>query len=79
MVRTSLRKMFDRLPWSILVILSLFLGLAPFQPQPHLVEKISMLMNGTLHSLIDVFDLLFHTTPLILLLIKLTLTFRTPP
>jgi hypothetical protein len=77
MARTSLRKIFDRLPWSILIILSLFLGLAPFHPQPHLVEKISMFINGTLHSPMDIFDLVFHSVPLLLLSIKLTLTIRT--
>jgi hypothetical protein len=69
--------MFDRLPWSILVILSLFLGLAPFHPQPHLIEKILMLMGGKLHSFVDIFDLLFHAAPLVLLSIKLILTFQT--
>jgi hypothetical protein len=38
---------------------------------PHVVEKILMLKNGTLHRPIDIFDLIFHLTPLILLILKL--------
>ena len=61
----------DRIPTSILLIAALFIGLAPFVPEPHVVEKIRMLINGTLRKPIDIFDLLFHLFPLILLLVKL--------
>ena len=33
----------DRIPTGRLVIAALLLGLAPFHPQPHLVEKLGML------------------------------------
>jgi len=61
----------DRLPFSILVVAAIFLGLAPFVPEPHVVEKIRMLLNGTLRRPIDIFDLFFHLAPLILLILKL--------
>jgi len=61
----------DRIPLSLLIVAAVFLGLAPFAPEPHLVEKLRMLMHGTLRKPIDVFDLFFHLAPLILLLIKL--------
>ena len=61
----------DRLPFSILVIAAIFLGLAPFVPEPHVVEKIRMLLTGTLRRPIDIFDLFFHLAPLILLILKL--------
>jgi rhodanese-related sulfurtransferase len=44
------------------VLASLTLGLAPFFPQPHVVEKLGMLVSGDLAS-IDWFDLLMHGAP----------------
>jgi hypothetical protein len=61
----------DRIPYSILVPLAVFLALAPFAPEPHLWEKLKMLANGTLVKPIDIFDLFLHGTPLVLLLLKL--------
>ncbi len=58
---------------SLLVVLCLTLGLAPFTPEPHLWEKLQMLAAGQLNKLIDVFDLLLHGAPWLLLLIKLLL------
>ncbi len=60
----------DRLPYGTLAIPALFLGLAPFYPEPHLLEKIKMLGAGTLSRPIDIFDLFLHGAPLLLLLIK---------
>jgi hypothetical protein len=61
----------DRIPLQTLILISLLLGLAPFYPEPHLWEKLKMLAAGTLSKPIDIFDLLMHGTPLLLLLIKL--------
>jgi len=36
------------LDYKILIPLVLILGFAPFFPQPHIVEKLRMLANGTL-------------------------------
>lgn len=55
----------------ILIIGAVLLGAAPFSPQPHLVEKLGMLFHGNLTRSIDIFDLLFHSVPIILLIIKL--------
>ncbi len=44
----------------MLVIAALALGLAPFSPEPHLVEKLRMLVNGDLRRPLDIFDLLMH-------------------
>ncbi len=51
---------FDALPLGVILIPALFLGLAPFVPEPHLVEKIRMLANGDLNKPIDIFDLIMH-------------------
>jgi len=61
----------DKLPWNILIIGSLTLGLAPFIPEPHLFEKIRMLFQGTLSRPIDIFDLLMHGAFPLLLLLKI--------
>jgi len=61
----------DGMPLSLLLLLALLLGLAPFRPEPHLWEKLKMLAAGTLVRPIDIFDLLLHATPVVLLLVKL--------
>ena len=69
-------KRIDSIPLPFFIVLSLFLGLAPFFPEPHLVEKFRMLVNGELTRPLDMFDLLLHGTPWVLLFIKLSLYFR---
>jgi hypothetical protein len=58
------------LPYGLLVPVALLLGLAPFRPEPHLVEKIRMLLSGTLYRPIDIFDLVLHGSPLVLLVVR---------
>jgi hypothetical protein len=65
------RNLFDRMPLSILIVLCLTLGLAPFAPQPHLWEKLGMLASGELTRALDIFDLLLHGSPWLLLVAKL--------
>lgn len=64
-------KYIDNISLINFVVFAGFLGLAPFVPEPHLVEKLRMLSEGTLSKPIDIFDLLMHATPWILLGIKL--------
>lgn len=61
----------DRTPLPLLVLATLMLGLAPFLPEPHLWQKLKMLAVGELVKPIDVFDLILHATPAVLLIIKL--------
>jgi len=61
----------DRTPLNLLLIAALMLGLAPFFPEPHLWEKLKMLATGTLRQPVDIFDLLMHGTPVLLLVAKL--------
>lgn len=58
-------------PYRWLVPIAILLALAPFRPEPHLVEKLRMLVGGTLKRPIDIFDLALHATPLLLLLVRL--------
>ena len=61
----------DRTSLIAFLIIALTLGLAPFVPQPHVIEKITMLFNGELSKPIDIFDLFLHGTPWVLLAVKL--------
>jgi hypothetical protein len=61
----------DRISLSLLLPAALLLALAPFVPEPHLWEKLKMLFAGTLTRPIDIFDLLLHGGPLVLLVLKL--------
>jgi hypothetical protein len=61
----------DRIPLHILIIAALLLGLSPFFPEPHLWEKLKMLAAGELVRPLDIFDLLMHATPVVLLGIRL--------
>ncbi len=64
------------LDYRFLIPIALLLGLAPFYPQPHIVEKIRMLMAGTLKRPIDIFDLFWHAWPFALLLYRIVLDIR---
>ena len=61
----------DRIPFTILIVLAIFMLLAPFRPMPHVVEKIIMLKNGTLNRPIDIFDLIYHILPTVVLALKI--------
>ena len=73
---TELFTAIDSLPWLLVIVLCLTLGLAPFMPEPHIVEKLRMLRQGTLSKPIDIFDLLLHAAPFLLLLFKVLLMLR---
>lgn len=61
----------DRFPLLWLAALALWLAVAPVVPEPHLVEKWRLLVQGTLSRPLDIFDLLLHTVPLVLLALRL--------
>lgn len=66
----------DRTPVVLFLAAALTLGLAPFVPEPHVWEKLRMLVSGTLSRPIDIFDLLLHGIPWVLLVVKLGLMAR---
>ncbi|MCP4992216.1 MAG: RND transporter [Gammaproteobacteria bacterium] len=61
----------DEFPLGLVVMAALLLGLAPFVPEPHLWGKLKMLFAGTLVRPLDIFDLLLHGTPVVVLVLKL--------
>ena len=64
-------KYIDRIPLIPLAIAAVFMSLAPFSPEPHLLEKSRMLINGELSKPIDIFDLFWHSFLIVLLAIRL--------
>ena len=64
-------KLLDKVPAWILLLLAVMLGIAPLGSQPHLVEKLGMLVEGNLVRPIDIFDLVLHSICIVLLMIKL--------
>ncbi|MGV6859672.1 MAG: RND transporter [bacterium] len=66
-----------QIPVVPLAIISAMLAVAPFNGEPHLLEKLRMLVHGELVKPLDMFDLFLHGTPLIVLILRLTM-FRPP-
>jgi len=66
-----MRKLFDKVPLVLLIVVCLTLGLAPFMPEPHIWEKLKMLATGALVRPVDIFDLFLHGSPWMLLIVKL--------
>lgn len=66
----------DRLDWITVALVCATLGLAPFTPEPHVVEKLRMLATGELVRPIDIFDLAMHGLPWIVLSLKALRTLR---
>lgn len=61
----------DNIPLLVLVALAAWMAIAPITPEPHLIEKLRMLSQGSLTKPLDMFDLGLHTAPLVLLAIRL--------
>jgi hypothetical protein len=49
--------------WILPLLACLTLGLAPFFPQPHIIEKVRWLIEGRPFRRIDILDFLFHGAP----------------
>ena len=65
-------KWVDKIPLVPLVGAAILLAVLPLHSTPHLLEKLGMLVQGTLVKPIDIFDLFMHGTPAALLIIRLT-------
>ncbi len=61
----------DRVPLPGLILVAVWMAVAPITPEPHLLEKFRMLSQGTLTVPLDIFDLLMHAAPLVLLGMRL--------
>ncbi|VAW91244.1 hypothetical protein MNBD_GAMMA22-2678 [hydrothermal vent metagenome] len=70
-------KILDKIPYPLVIIIAIFLAIAPPTGEPHLIEKLKMLGNLNLSKFIDMFDLFLHSSPLIVLLLKIIRTVMT--
>jgi hypothetical protein len=61
----------SELDLKFLLPVAILLALAPFAPEPHLVEKLRFLSEGTLTKPIDIFDLFMHGSGLVLVAARL--------
>jgi hypothetical protein len=61
----------DQFSLTLIIIACILLGLAPFFPEPHIWEKLKMLAAGDLTRPLDIFDLILHATPFVVLILKL--------
>ena len=71
-------KYIDKIPLLPLAMAAIFMSLAPFAPEPHLVEKLRMLSNSELTKGIDIFDLFWHSFLIVLLAVRLIRYKKTP-
>ena len=60
-------------PFPILIVVAVLMLGSPFVPEPHLVEKARMAMNGTLTRPLDLFAVAWHLLPTALLVWKTVL------
>ena len=68
----------DQISWPLVAILCLTVGLAPYVPEPHVWEKLRMLLAGDLRRGIDIFDLAMHGAPWAFALLKAVRGLRQP-
>ena len=61
------------IPYTFLVGAAVLMALMPFQPEPHLVQKFDMFMAGNLTKPLDIFDVVWHLLPMLLILTKYVL------
>ena len=72
----AISELVAKLPWSMIILFCLTLGLAPFFPIPHMWEKLKMFSSGTLVRQNRLVRFIMHAAPWILLLIKIVLTMK---
>ncbi len=63
-------KWLDEIPYFVLIGIAVLMAMLPFQPEPHLTEKLKMLADGTLTKPLHIFDLFWHLLPTMLLVVK---------
>jgi hypothetical protein len=64
-------KYLDKIPFRTAIVMTIFLGILPVSPEPHIWQKLKMLVAGDLGNPVDIFDLLFHAAPGLVLIAKI--------
>ncbi len=55
----------------MLILAAVLMILAPFWPEPHLLQKLDMLLQGEPFRIIDRVDLFWHSWPLLWIVARL--------
>jgi len=69
-------KILDNISYPIIIAIAAFLAVAPLNGEPHLIEKLKMLTAFSLTKPIDIFDLVLHSSPIIVLVLKIIRTLK---
>ncbi len=69
--RNTITVFVSKLDLKLLAPTAILLALAPFAPEPHLIEKMRFLSEGTLTRPLDIFDLFMHGSGLVLVAVRL--------
>jgi len=72
-----MKNLLKKIPYDILILFAIVLAIVPID-EPHLLQKLQMLFSGNLVKGLDYFDLLMHSTPIILLILKYAFSFSDP-
>ncbi|VAW70126.1 hypothetical protein MNBD_GAMMA09-2557 [hydrothermal vent metagenome] len=67
----KIQALIQKIPLIPLAAITFFMAIAPVTSEPHLGQKLKMLLEGSLSKPIDIFDLFMHGTPMVLLIVKL--------
>lgn len=62
-----------KIPMSVLLIVSVFMLVAPVFPEPHLIQKLQWIRDGVSFKWVDIFDVIWHVFPCVFLVLKLGL------
>ena len=63
-------KYLNKISYNKLGIFALIMALMPIFPEPHLVQKFHMALDGLLSKPLDVFDVFWHTLPIWIMCLK---------
>lgn len=69
-LKERFRQLINQISWPLTMVACLTLGLAPHS-SPHIVEKLNLLLSGSLTNPIDIFDFFMHGCPWLILFFKL--------
>jgi len=69
-------KWLDDISYVFLIAAALLMAMMPFQPEPHLVQKYALWLAGNLQKPTDIFDVIWHLLPTLLLLLKFVRAIR---
>lgn len=65
-----MKDILSRFTYRQLTLFGVVMMFMPLVPEPHLVQKLSMFLDGNLTRAIDIFDVFWHTLPFWIMWLK---------